>query len=535
MGRGLADLADDRRFPYGSSTRPAWCSIGTRAGVKSPVEISAEILRALRARAEASLGGPIDGAVVTVPAYFDDAQRQATKDAARLAGLTMLRLLNEPTAAAIAYGLDNAAEGTYAVYDLGGGTFDISILQAVARRVRGARDQRRLGAGRRRLRPSRVLLDHRGGEAAAASPADARLLLVKAREAKEMLTGHDAAPLIATLADGDQGRPDADHGDLHRHHAQPRREDAAAGEARAARRGPRAGRHQGRRAGRRRDAHAAGPARGRRVLRPAAAHQSRIPTRWSRSARRSRPTSSPATGTQRRLAAARRDSAVARPRDDGRARGEASFRATRRSRSRARRSSRRSRTGRRRWRSTSCRASARRSPTAARSRASSCAAFRRWPPGAARIRVTFQVDADGLLSVSAREQTTGVEAAIAVKPSYGLTDDEIARMLRESFAHAEDDMKARALAEAQVEADQIVAATRAALAAGRRPAVDAPSARRSSAWSTPSSRRRDGTDHRRAARRRRSAEPRDRRVRRRAGWTAASRARSPASASTRCL
>ena len=103
--------------------------IATRAGVKTPVEISAEILKALRERAEASLGGELDGAIVTVPAYFDDAQRQATKDAAKLAGLTVLRLLNEPTAAAIAYGLDNATEGTYAVYDLGGGTFDISILR----------------------------------------------------------------------------------------------------------------------------------------------------------------------------------------------------------------------------------------------------------------------------------------------------------------------------------------------------------------------------------------------------------------------
>ena len=130
MGRGLADLDDDRRFPYRFVESPGMVQIATRAGVKSPVEISADILRALRrARAKRQLGGPIDGAVVTVPAYFDDAQRQATKDAAQLAGLTVLRLLNEPTAAAIAYGLDNASEGVYAVYDLGGGTFDISILK----------------------------------------------------------------------------------------------------------------------------------------------------------------------------------------------------------------------------------------------------------------------------------------------------------------------------------------------------------------------------------------------------------------------
>src|SRR5512143_3987705 len=129
MGRGLADLTDARRFPYRFIDGPGMVRLATRSGIKSPVEVSAEILRALRVRAEASLGGPLAGAVVTVPAYFDDAQRQATKDAARLAGLEVLRLLNEPTAAAIAYGLDNASEGTYAVYDLGGGTFDVSILR----------------------------------------------------------------------------------------------------------------------------------------------------------------------------------------------------------------------------------------------------------------------------------------------------------------------------------------------------------------------------------------------------------------------
>jgi molecular chaperone DnaK (HSP70) len=112
-----------------SSSRRAWSRLKTHAGIKSPVETSSEILKTLKARAEAALGGDLVGAVITVPAYFDDAQRQATKDAARLAGLNVLRLLNEPTAAAIAYGLDNGAEGVFAVYDLGGGTFDISILK----------------------------------------------------------------------------------------------------------------------------------------------------------------------------------------------------------------------------------------------------------------------------------------------------------------------------------------------------------------------------------------------------------------------
>ena len=128
MGRGLKDIAHRESMPYEFEESPGMVRLHTVAGVKSPVEISADILRALRLRAETALGGQLVGAVITVPAYFDDAQRQATKDAAKLAGLSVLRLLNEPTAAAIAYGLDNAAEGVYAVYDLGGGTFDISIL-----------------------------------------------------------------------------------------------------------------------------------------------------------------------------------------------------------------------------------------------------------------------------------------------------------------------------------------------------------------------------------------------------------------------
>src|SRR5688572_30656136 len=129
MGRGLKDVAHAESAPYDFVDAPGMVQIRTAAGVKSPVEVSAEILKVLKSRAEASLAGSLAGAVITVPAYFDDAQRQATKDAGRLAGLNVLRLLNEPTAAAIAYGLDNAAEGIYAVYDLGGGTFDLSVLK----------------------------------------------------------------------------------------------------------------------------------------------------------------------------------------------------------------------------------------------------------------------------------------------------------------------------------------------------------------------------------------------------------------------
>ena len=129
IGRTMKDLADVHNLPYDLVDDPSMVRIATSAGVKSPVEVSAEILRSLAKRAEDRLGGDLTGAVITVPAYFDDAQRQATKDAARLANLTVLRLLNEPTAAALAYGLDNGAEGTYMVYDLGGGTFDVSLLK----------------------------------------------------------------------------------------------------------------------------------------------------------------------------------------------------------------------------------------------------------------------------------------------------------------------------------------------------------------------------------------------------------------------
>jgi molecular chaperone HscA len=143
----------------------------TVAGEKSPVEISAEILATLRYRAEDTFDDDLYGAVITVPAYFDDAQRQATKDAAQLAGLNVLRLINEPTAAAIAYGLDNASEGIYAIYDLGGGTFDISILRLTRGVFEVIATGRRLGAGRRRLRPCAGRLgpaaDRAGSQAAA--------------------------------------------------------------------------------------------------------------------------------------------------------------------------------------------------------------------------------------------------------------------------------------------------------------------------------------------------------------------------------
>ncbi len=218
MGRGLADLPDARRFPYRFIDEPGMVRLATRAGVKSPVEISAEILRALRVRAEASLAGKLAGAVVTVPAYFDDAQRQATKDAAKLAGLDVLRLLNEPTAAAIAYGLDNAAQGTYAIYDLGGGTFDISILKLTRGvfEVLATNGDSALGGDDFDHRVYCWILEAAG--LPPLSPEDTRLLMMKAREAKENLTLHDAAADHRHAVRRLQGRSFPRRRDVHRDH-----------------------------------------------------------------------------------------------------------------------------------------------------------------------------------------------------------------------------------------------------------------------------------------------------------------------------
>ena len=202
MGRGLKDVPGAATLPYRFVDAPGMVRLETRAGVKSPVEISADILRVLRSRGEAALGGELTGAVITVPAYFDDAQRQATKDAARLAGINVLRLLNEPTAAAIAYGLDNASTGTYCIYDLGGGTFDVSILrlsQGIFEVIATSGDSA-LGGDDFDERIYHWIVDQGGiGDLSAG---DARLLLSLARKAKEALTGQDASRITATLSSG---------------------------------------------------------------------------------------------------------------------------------------------------------------------------------------------------------------------------------------------------------------------------------------------------------------------------------------------
>ena len=486
MGRGPRDAEATRRLtpyqfaPSGESETVVRFSLLGGHRTVTPVEVSAEILRVLKARAEAALGGELDGAVITVPAYFDDGQRQATRDAGRLAGLEVMRLLNEPTAAALAYGLDKQAEGTFAVFDLGGGTFDISILKLEGGvfEVKSTGGDSALGGDDFDRALAAHLLRQMGlPEDAAGDRYLTRRVLDAARDAKEALTTLGVTEVVVGRRPGDIWRGEITREEL----------DAVVKPVLDRCEPPvrRALRDAGLEAKQLSGVILVGGATRMPIVRQLVASIfGREPLADID------PDEVVALG-----AAVQADLLAGNARKDvvlmdvvplslglemmGGVAEKLIHRNT----------------------TVPCGAAQTFTTYAdnqtgfdlhvvqgERELVADCRSLARFkltgippmPSGMARLQVTFLVDADGLLGVSAREETTGKESSIRVKPSYGLTDDEVERMIRDSFAHAEQDVSERLLVVERVEADRILQATRTALAAsadllieGERAAIEA--------------------------------------------------------------